>query len=443
MTWTTIFPVLALLHQTSAQNLPPGVDPPVAQACGPDSANVVCINRYASVLPYHFFRAPNELDAPVTFPETSVPNDTSFGLVADADFLVFDQERGLELLGPNPQYDFIFNVSEAVHEAPVYVPSLNKLFLSELAPPPGFLPQLVIDLNADPPTISEYLSNPPVYAPNGGTFYNGLIYWGASGGNNSIGGTEQRPGIRTLDPHTNETVVLLNNYYGYYWNCVNDLVVDKYGAIWFTDPQYSWFNRLVDTPPQLESASYRFDPKTGAVTMIDDTLVQPNGIDFSPDGKNLYISDTGAITGNILAGGPPGSPYNQTGKRTIYKFDLTDGGTHITGKRPIWSAFDWAPDGVKIAANGYIVTGSGKGIDIIDPYGVLIARIQTNYVVQNFAWAGEDLTELWLMGNGGISRVRWNLKVRLPSISPDVFLEIVRYIDLAQGQNLATRFQDE
>lgn len=37
-------------------------------------------------------------------------------------------------------------------------------------------------------------------------------------------------------------------------------------------------------------------------------------------------------------------------------------------------------------------------------------RIQTNYVVQNFAWVGENLTEFWLMGNGGISRVRWNLQ---------------------------------
>lgn len=185
---------------------PPGVTTPIAQTCGPTSANVVCIDRYASVLPYHFFRQDSSGSTDVTFAETSVPNDTSFGLVAKADFLVFDQARGLEVLGPAPTYDFVFNVSQAVHEAPVYVPSLNKLFLSQLAPPTGYLPQLVVDLNNDPPTLSEFLSDPPVYAPNGGTFHNGLIYWGASGGNDSIGGTEQRSGIRTLDPNTNKTV---------------------------------------------------------------------------------------------------------------------------------------------------------------------------------------------------------------------------------------------
>jgi len=183
-------------------------------------------------MPYHFFRAPSEGSTDISFGQTSVPNDTSFSLVSGANFLIFDQARGLEILGASPTYDFIFNVSDAVHEAPVYVPSLNKLFLSQLSPPAGFLPQLVVDLNQDPPTLSEFLSDPPVYAPNGGTFHDGLIYWGASGGNDSIGGTEQRSGIRTLDPLTNKTVTLLNNYFGFYFNTVDDLFVDATGAVW-------------------------------------------------------------------------------------------------------------------------------------------------------------------------------------------------------------------
>lgn len=175
---STYAAVLALLATAStAQSLPPGVSPPVARTCGPSTANIVCLHKYASVLPYHFFRN-GTAEEPPTFGSTSVPNDTSFGLVEDANFLVFDEARAFELLGGSPTYDFVFEVSPAVHEAPVYVPSLNKLFMSQLAPPPGYLPQLVVDLNQDPPTIAEYLSDPPVYAPNGGTFHNGLIYWG-------------------------------------------------------------------------------------------------------------------------------------------------------------------------------------------------------------------------------------------------------------------------
>lgn len=186
-------------------------------------------------MPYHFFREVSTGIHFSAFGSTSVPNDTTFGLVSDADFLVFDRKRGLDILGPNPSYEVVFNVSEAVHEAPVYVASQNKLYFSQLAR--GYLPQLVIDLNEDSPTLSEYLSDPPVYAPNGGTFHNGLIYWGVSGGNDSIGGTEQRAGLRTVDPGTNKSTTLLNNYFGYYFNTIDDLIVSANGDIWFTDPR--------------------------------------------------------------------------------------------------------------------------------------------------------------------------------------------------------------
>ncbi|KAL8930227.1 MAG: hypothetical protein Q9208_000844 [Pyrenodesmia sp. 3 TL-2023] len=363
-------------------------------------------------MPYHFFRNISNGTFQPTFGSTSVPNDTSFALVDQANFLVFDQERGREILGSNPTYDFVFKVSEAVHEAPVHVPSQNKLYLSQLAPPPGYLPQLVVDLKQDPPTLSEYLSDPPVYAPNGGTFHNGLIYWGASGGNNSIGGTEQRPGIRTLDPSTNKTTTLLNNYFGYYFNNVDDLFVHPVtGDIWFTDPTYSWFNKLTDTPPQLETATYRFTPHTGSVQLVEDTLVQPNGIAVAPNNRTVYISDTGAESGSISPFLPSlGSSFNATGKRTMYAYDLDPSFTYLTNKRAFYLAQGGIPDGLKVARNGYVVTGAGKGVDVLSPTGELLVRVQTNYTVQNFAWVGDGLTEMWLVGQGGISRVRWELE---------------------------------
>ena len=230
-----------------------GVVKPLAQSCTESLSKVLCINKYASVMPYHFFRAvsngtsqptfgstsvPNGTSQP-TFGSTSVPNDASFAQLRNADFLVFDRKRGLELLGSNPSYEYVFHVNGAVHEAPVYAPAQNKLFLSQLAPPTGYLPQLLVDLNVNPPTLSEFLSDPPVYAPNGGTFHNGLIYWGASGGITNINGTEQRTGIRTLDPATNKTTTLLNNYFGGYFNTVDDLFVRSNGDVWFTDPRKS------------------------------------------------------------------------------------------------------------------------------------------------------------------------------------------------------------
>ncbi|KAL1599692.1 hypothetical protein SLS60_007495 [Paraconiothyrium brasiliense] len=368
---------------------------------------------YGSVLPYHFFRNVSSNAGILDFRNTSVPSDPSFKLLFDANFVVFDQHRGLQYLG-SPTYDFVFKVSEAVHEAPVYVATQKKLYISQLAPPTGYLPQLVVDLNPSVPALSEYLPNPPIYAPNGGTSYgNGTkILFAASGGNNSIGNppTEQRVSLRVLDPTTNESTILLNNYFGSYFNCIDDVVVHPTtGYIYFTDPYYSWYNALTDTAPQLPTASYRFDPVTGATFLIDDTLVQPNGIALNPAANTLYISDTGAVQGLVDPNSTAqerATTFNVTRPATIYAFDVTHNGTRVSNKRSFYLSDSWVPDGLKVSREGLVLTGAGTGVDVIDDVGQLLFRIQTNYTVQNFAFVGDDLRELWLMGNGGISRVR-------------------------------------
>lgn len=83
----------------------------------------------------------------------------------------------MSLLGEAASYEFMFLVNDAVHEAPVYSPTTNKLYFSQLkgtTSPPGFLPQLVVNLNVEPPELGELVSDPPVYAPNGGTIHDGL-----------------------------------------------------------------------------------------------------------------------------------------------------------------------------------------------------------------------------------------------------------------------------
>lgn len=66
-------------------------------------------------MPYHFFRMPSSNGTfEDTYASTQVPDDTSFKLVGQADFLVFDKKRGLDLLGPNPSNDFMFLVNDGM-----------------------------------------------------------------------------------------------------------------------------------------------------------------------------------------------------------------------------------------------------------------------------------------------------------------------------------------
>ncbi|KAH8821941.1 hypothetical protein F5884DRAFT_108259 [Xylogone sp. PMI_703] len=371
-------------------------------------------------MPYHFFR-PSTLASTniTTYGDTSVP-DPSFSQVKGADFIVFDKRRGLDILGSNPSVTFMFGpadgVTSAIHEAPVYAPVQNKLFISQLGPPEGVLPQLVIDLNVNPPTISEYTPDPPVYFPNGGVFRNGKIIFGTAGGVDTVGSGsqagEQRTGLRSVDPATNKSTVLLNNYFGLYLNGIDDLTVHpKTKDIWFTDPYYAFLNNETDTAPQLPVASWRFVPETGELYVVDTTVQLPNGIAFSPDGRSLYISDTLSSSGNLSA--PAGNrrvPFNPIQPRTIYKWDVSKDGITIGNKRSFYISPDWIPDGIKVAQNGYVVTAAGPGVDILDENGLLLVRIQTNYTVQNIQWTGAHLKTMWLTGNGGVSKVEWNLQ---------------------------------
>ncbi|KAI9775566.1 MAG: hypothetical protein M1816_005895 [Peltula sp. TS41687] len=345
--------------------------------------------------------------------ELTINNSDWSRLIVPADFLVYDRERGLEILGDAPSYEFIFNVSNSYHEAPVYVPWQDRLYISELKPS-EFLPPYVVNLNRQPLVIDEIKLNPPLFAANDAQYVNGSIYWAVAGGSTAVRNPaiEQRPGIYKTDPATGETVCLLNNYYGYYFNGLNDLAVHDNGDIWFTDTNYAWWNNLTDTPPQKNAAVYRFRPSTGAVNIVEESLQMANGIEFSPDQKTLYVTDSGSagIDNPIIAQyGHVPSTYNYTGHHTIYAYDVVDE-LYITSKRPIYQVQSLAPDGMKVAANGYIITTSGWGADIFDRYGTVMVRIATNFTVNNMAFAGPDLKQLWLTGVGGIARVEMNLE---------------------------------
>lgn len=89
------------------------LDAATVQRCpGLETAtNVACVNKYAAVLPLPFeraFIANGRVPANDTFIKTIVPSDSSFKLLPNASFVVFDQTRGLEILGYSPKVERVF-----------------------------------------------------------------------------------------------------------------------------------------------------------------------------------------------------------------------------------------------------------------------------------------------------------------------------------------------
>ncbi len=101
--------------------------------------------------------------------------------------------------------------------------------------------------------------------------------------------------LRRIDPATKQVTVLLDKFGGKLLNGPNDIWVAPGGGMYITDPFYKrdyWHGR--DQPEQEKQRVY-FLPKGAKVPVIaDDTLVQPNGIIGSPDGKLLFVADIGA-----------------------------------------------------------------------------------------------------------------------------------------------------
>lgn len=58
------------------------------------------------------------------------------------------------------------------------------------------------------------------------------------------------------------------------------------------DPPYGHAQNFRPAP-ELGRRVYAFHPSTGAVSVVAEGFVMPNGIAFAPDFKTLYVTDTG------------------------------------------------------------------------------------------------------------------------------------------------------
>ncbi|GAA5890461.1 hypothetical protein JCM6882_002929 [Rhodosporidiobolus microsporus] len=281
------------------------------------------------------------------------------------------------------------------HEAPVYIPLTNQIFLT----PDNGTSQFLIDLNTT--TLSNFTASPPIENINGGTFHSGLIYVTTNGGN------ETNPAVFSIDPTTNQSSIVVDNYCGLRFNSLNDIVADSQGNLWFNDPTYGYLNGFNPNPPQLLPATYLYNSTSRIVKAVIDDIKEPNGIAFSPDQSLVYVSDTGA---SQSSSSPP-----LAGPRVIYAFDVLNG-TFAANRRVFHRNPSGIPDGVKVDSAGRVWSVFGDAdtgaIEVINPDGQLLGLIQlpvdaqaTNLIFvpsANETAAGDDL---WLVGGDSIWRI--------------------------------------
>ena len=89
---------------------------------------------------------------------------------------------------------------------------------------------------------------------------------------------------------------------------------------------------------------------------VADFFNAPNGIEFSPDWKHIYVTDTGSHTF-------PGKD-NQTDPASIYRFDITDDGKSLHNRRLFAYSDNGFPDGIHTDTQGNVYSGCGDGIHV-------------------------------------------------------------------------------
>lgn len=204
---------------------------------------------------------------------------------------------------------------------------------------------------------------------------------------------------------TKGTVPIVTNFHGKPFNSPNDVVVDKKGGIWFTDPSYGHDQGFKDTP-QLPEQVYRYQPDTGDCRVVADGFGRPNGICFSPDEKICYITDTSTSRGSASD-----DPHQAS---TIYAFDVVtaDGRwePQLINRRVFAFIAKGFPDGIKCDMKGNIYSGCGDGVHVWNSYGTLIGKIATGDWVANFCF-GEG-GEMFICNETKVWRVQLHRNVR-------------------------------
>ena len=184
---------------------------------------------------------------------------------------------------------------------------------------------------------------------------------------------DEKGELRRIDPATKQVTVLLDKFGGKLLNGPNDIWVAPGGGMYITDPFYKrdyWHGR--DKPEQEKQRVYYLPAGAKVPVIADDTLVQPNGIIGSPDGKLLFVADIGA------------------GK--TYQYEIAADGA-LT-KRKLFC--EMGSDGMTRDAAGNLYL-TGKGVTVFDRDGKKLGNIAIDKSwTANICFGGPGMKTLFI-----------------------------------------------
>ncbi len=195
----------------------------------------------------------------------------------------------------------------------------------------------------------------------------------------------QRNGVVAWDPETKAERILASEYDGKPFNGPNDLVIDRTGGVYFTDPSFA-----LDGKSNQGVHGVFYIAADGKLTRVIDDVVGPNGIILSPDEKTLYVlpfprEDMMAYTvdgpGKLGAG------------RKFCKIEQPEGKKGAGG------------DGCAVDTRGNLYIAAATGVQVFDPSGKLLGTIKVPKTPSNCEFGGKDLKTLYVTARTAVYAV--------------------------------------
>ncbi len=175
---------------------------------------------------------------------------------------------------------------------------------------------------------------------------------------------------------------VVQDYRGRKLNSPDDLIARSDGVIYFTDPTFGIDGSqgfTAQVPELCFQGVYRLT--STALYLEDSSTGGPNGVNFSPDEKTLYVS--------------------YTGSGQIFSFDVARDGA-LSNKQLFATVL--LPDSMCVDAGGNLYAATFSGITVYDPKGKQLGVIATpGQVPTNCAFGGPDQRTFFITARTGLA----------------------------------------
>jgi len=207
-----------------------------------------------------------------------------------------------------------------------------------------------------------------------------------------------KPALAVIYPR-DKARVLADSFDGHAFNRPNDLVIDRNGGVYFTDPGASPQQMAEARAVQVSTApaappvtAIYYRAPDGKLTRVDGGFGRPNGVQLSPDEKVLYVADTYGehVLAYDIAPGKVGP------KREFAK---------LAGFRQTENGPSSGADGLATDARGNVYVASAAGVQVFAQDGKPLGIIATPKPPQNLAFAGADRKTLFIVGRGSVWKI--------------------------------------